>query len=420
MLRYATLPYPYNSPKHINSIWEDSAGSATPSPDDRGHSFWFLLLKEMSDILSEKVSIPLLSFGLVGDPQYAPVEDGAQYGDPSRVRRFRNSAQIVERAVDYFTKASTTYNIICGDILDARTKKVDAIDSSLQMMESIIRDTYAKSAGTTQHPPYSFVCGNHDFFLLNRDVIYRNDFFTPPWIKAQCSPSQLYYSFSPQKGFRFVFLDLYEISVDGGLNEACKQEARDILNKENINIATDQHDWLQGLPEEKKRFVPYNGDMSTHQYLWLTQTLQTACDNDEKVFVFCHNPLYMKGCRPSALSFRAEQIMETIYTSTATKGNVIAVISGHDHDGGYALDDHKIHHIVLPAPLEAPIDGNDYGIMHCYDDHFVLNWEGRLPKMILDDVRVWNAQSMSYPIYNHSTTSAIFDKDSMTSELDDS
>lgn len=366
------------------------------------------------------MSAPLVSFGVIGDPQYAPVEDGAQYGDPSRVRRFRNSAKILMRAVEHFTKASTAYNIICGDILDARTKKCDAIESSLNMMESVIKDTYAESDhrdGVVNDPPYSFVCGNHDFFCLNRDIIYGNDFFIPLQVKSQCSPSQLYYSISPSQGFRFVFLDLYEISVDGGLDEDYKQQARDILNNENINIATNQHNWLDGLAEEKKRFVPYNGDMSSDQYQWLTQTLQQACDNNEKVFVFCHNPLYVKCCRPSALSWRAEAIMETIYSSTPTKGNVIAVISGHDHDGGYALDDHQIHHIVLPAPLEAPVDGNDYGIVNCYFDHFVLNWRGRNPKLILDDVRLWDQQPMAYPTYSLDVT--VFDT-TITSEQDDS
>ena len=30
-------------------------------------------------------------------------------------------------------------------------------------------------------------------------------------------------------------------------------------------------------------------------------------------------------------------------------GNVVAVVAGHSHSGGYALDDHGIHHVVVEA-----------------------------------------------------------------------
>ena len=32
--------------------------------------------------------------------------------------------------------------------------------------------------------------------------------------------------------------------------------------------------------------------------------------------------------------------------------SVLAFISGHDHDGGYAIDRAGIHHIIPPAPVE--------------------------------------------------------------------
>jgi hypothetical protein len=32
--------------------------------------------------------------------------------------------------------------------------------------------------------------------------------------------------------------------------------------------------------------------------------------------------------------------------------SVVAYFAGHDHEGGYCMDDTGIHHIVPPAPLE--------------------------------------------------------------------
>jgi hypothetical protein len=39
---------------------------------------------------------------------------------------------------------------------------------------------------------------------------------------------------------------------------------------------------------------------------------------------------------------------------------------GHDHDGGYAMDEAGIHHLVLPAPLECAIDEVAYGNKYIY------------------------------------------------------
>src|SRR5687768_15080288 len=85
-----------------------------------------------------------------------------------------------------------------------------------------------------------------------------------------------------------------------------RQEAIGILKKHNPNdVLTNTADWLKGLHGADKRFVPYNGAMSTEQVAFIETTLVEAARNhvrswrmdfeftplQEKVIVLSHLPL---------------------------------------------------------------------------------------------------------------------------------
>jgi hypothetical protein len=68
-------------------------------------------------------------------------------------------------------------------------------------------------------------------------------------------------------------------------------------------------------------------------------------------------------------------------------GTVACFISGHDHDGGYAMDEAGIHHIVLPAPLECAVGEVAYGHIKVqssslHPSFFEFNWTGKIPPSI--------------------------------------
>ena len=77
---------------------------------------------------------------------------------------------------------------------------------------------------------------------------------------------------------------------------------------------------------------------------------------------------------------------------------VVAMFSGHQHEGGYGQDEHGIHHIIFPAILEAaPGNGvlmcalvitqagdTAHGICEIYDDRIELTGYGaRVPNRTL-------------------------------------
>ena len=62
-------------------------------------------------------------------------------------------------------------------------------------------------------------------------------------------------------------------------------------------------------------------------------------------------------------------------------GNVVAVVAGHSHSGGYALDDHGIHHVVVEATLTHE---TAFGICECCGDGSItIAGEGSVPSRVL-------------------------------------
>lgn len=54
-------------------------------------------------------------------------------------------------------------------------------------------------------------------------------------------------------------------------------------------------------------------------------------------------------------------------------------MAGHDHDGGYHLDeDTGIHHVTFEGVIETPPDSNAFGIVSVYEDRMELKGSGRV------------------------------------------
>jgi len=127
------------------------------------------------------------------------------------------------------------------------------------------------------------------------------------------------------------------------------------------------------------RYVTYNGAIGLDQLAWLDRTLQAASISKERVLVFIHNPVHTDSCFNSGLVWNCEEIIRIFHKYI---GTVIACFSGHDHDGGYSIDEYGIQYIVLPAPLESDVGDKTFGIINIYDDRLEIKWEGRQAKTV--------------------------------------
>lgn len=86
--------------------------------------------------------------------------------------------------------------------------------------------------------------------------------------------------------------------------------------------------WFNGLTYDKKRWVPYNGGISTEQLQWLKKVLKHSQIKNEKVIIFCHQPVYAPN-KPQSLVWNSEEVLEVVRGS----GCVKLWIAGHDHNG---------------------------------------------------------------------------------------
>lgn len=93
--------------------------------------------------------LPLVTFGLLTDVQYADVEDGWSY-DKKRQRFYRNSLNLVKEAVRNWKEHEINFNtkfkfiIQLGDIIDAKSKSINDAESAMQRVINELNKLFKK------------------------------------------------------------------------------------------------------------------------------------------------------------------------------------------------------------------------------------------------------------------------------------
>lgn len=122
-------------------------------------------------------------------------------------------------------------------------------------------------------------------------------------------------------------------------------------------------DWYYNLTGPASRWVPYNvsqlacilysfqlqGGLGNEQLEWVAEEVEDSYQAGQKVIVLCHVPVCPGSCRDICLIWNYQELLTILHKH----GNVVAYMAGHDHDGGYALDESGCHHITFRSPLEA-------------------------------------------------------------------
>lgn len=89
-----------------------------------------------------------------------------------------------------------------------------------------------------------FCFGNHCHYTFSRQEIYNKFLHNITSVLHQssygglCTPAKLYYDLSPHPGWRFIFIDSYDISQIGASSEANKLLSDAWLRKNNPNDLT--------------------------------------------------------------------------------------------------------------------------------------------------------------------------------------
>lgn len=318
----------------------------------------------------------LFSFGIVADAQYVNDDDMitnelgyvdlngefklAQVNSKS-VRRYRQSLSILSNACNYFdtlvkAKENFLFSIQLGDIIDAKagSHKLNCANESIRSVQQ-----HTKSCLF----PWFFCIGNNDVKATTRETLFAHFFQQSSLSKSDnysCSDRKFYYDFIPEPGYRIIVLDAYDVSTilwseqdrqaaaaagidslhTSATSPAANQEAFELLQEKNPSLFTPGSDWYENIEGRglDLRYMPYNGTYGDAQMMWL-RILLSDCDfKNEKVFVFSHLPVLPKVCRPDGLLWKYDEVLALLQSSHCVQ----AYIAGHDHDGGYAIDDSGI------------------------------------------------------------------------------
>lgn len=335
------------------------------------------LLRRHSASTQSSETDALFSFGLCADIQYVEAPDDYNF-QKTKIRRYMQSLDIFRDAVkswDELKPSQPAFAILLGDIIDGKTK-------SMQNEEKCLEDVLSVTRTTTI--PFEHVFGNHEYYAFNRSDLHEKVLKGRP----DCSHKKLYYSFSPEtngerlNGWKFICLDAYDKSLIGASSELHLQQAKELLKAMNPNDLTQSGGWFDNLPKESFRYVPYNGGISDCQLEWFEEELKESERKEQRVVVFCHQPIHAPG-KPQSVLWNAEEVKEIIHTHGSK--SVVCWMAGHDHDGQYFVealgsDGEVMHHLVPPAPIEcSEEEPAAFGHMEVYPDRLKLQWTGRTP-----------------------------------------
>lgn len=275
---------------------------------------------KITDRETVKLPEPLFSFGLIADVQYAD-------SDPAGTRYYRKSSGKLKEALDSMKYDSAEFIINLGDIIDR-----DFV--SFKPVLKIIDDSGL---------PVYHITGNHDYNV-------------EPGLRKKLPlkiPPKGYYSFTRNK-FRFIFLNGNEISIFSTDNKKKENEAA--LYIESLRKSGN------------KNAIEWNGGIGKNQLFWLEKELKRSEDKAEKVFIFCHYPVWPEN-QHNLLNYS-----EVLYL-LKKHNNIIAWINGHNHAGNYGRID-KTHFITLKGMVETP-DTNSWALVEVFPRKILIKGYGR-------------------------------------------
>ena len=310
---------------------------------------------------------PRLNFGLIADVQFADV-DCAKSFDGKETRDYRGSLEHAKLAAARFQELGCMHVVQLGDFVDGKSNPESVPTRGPSGCPPGSRAALAKTLEALRQvpgdaaPPFSLwhVRGNHEFYIAKNSVL--KELLPLPKCPSTLAPPEYpdpdltYYYFQPIPGWRFIFLDGYDVSLAREAGHPAREEALRLLQANNPGNpcawGQGRGDFFAGVTGPAQRWVPFNGGLGGKQLEWLSGVLKNCRQQGERAFVFSHILLFPDASGPSpawpCLLFNYPQVLALL---GEYKDVVKAVFSGHLHSGAFGLDDAGIAHISLPSPL---------------------------------------------------------------------
>lgn len=320
-------------------------------------------------------STPHWKLGVLADIQYAPIPDG--YSFAGKLRYYRHSLEVARYAAHHFESDDACEVVLnLGDMIDGKCQAIEAnggealeegIDPGVHAMDDVL-----EALTPYQRGPILHTYGNHELYNLDRATIGKK--LGIPFEKEPCGDLVGYWSHC-HKGMRFIVLDSYDIAKMRRCRSTSQkyQQASHILARENPNYPHNENS-SEGLEEENRRFVAFNGGVGATQLEWLKDTLKRARIAKENVLVISHQPILPGSSSSFCLIWNYDQVLDVLREFNDV---VVASFAGHAHSGGYKRDDQSgIHFRTFEAVLETPHPHKTYGMVEVHEDCLVIQGQG--------------------------------------------
>jgi len=295
---------------------------------------------------------PAYAMGLIADVQWADADDGWNFARTTR-RCFRGALDQLKRSVDWWNLQELVAVAQLGDLIDGRNAKAGQSESALAGALAQLGRLRA---------PVLHVVGNHELYNFDRATLGdRLGLGAPP----------SYSSLRPAEGHRVLVLDTFCESINGWPEGDPRRERalRTLADNNPNDVLNDGTSWFKGMSGAAKRFVPYNGGLGKAQLAWLRTELEAAERLGEQVVILSHAILHPQACEGTTMAWDFEAALHEIHRTRC----VVAVFCGHDHNGGYHLDEAGVHHVTLCSPLNEGEEGSAFGTFRSFADHFELH-----------------------------------------------
>ena len=216
----------------------------------------------------------------------------------------------------------------------------DFIDKDVSSFSRLLPITKALTV------PFYHVLGNHEFSIEDDAKDKVTEILNMP---------ARYYSFAIEQ-WRFIALDGNDVSTYGWPSSTAKHQ-------QNMKLFSTIY----------RGHETWNGAIGDEQITWLTQQLNDAEKQKQKVVLLSHFPIFPED--PHNL-WNAEQILEIV----SGYPHVKAWFNGHNHTGNYAKYKH-IHFVTFHAMLDTPETA--YSLVNFTANSIEVEGIGRQPNLSL-------------------------------------
>jgi hypothetical protein len=267
------------------------------------------------------VGKPILRFGVVADPQYAPIA-------PSGTRYYANSLRKLSEAIKVFNGEGLEFIVTLGDIID---RDWGSYAPLLPLYRTLER-------------PHFFLLGNHDFYVAS-------DYLRS--VLQMLGLRRAYYDFAGA-GHRFIVIDGNEISLFANAEGTANHAA-----------AVERMSRMKAAGAGNAHFC--NGGVSDVQFAWVEQVMNKAKAAGERVIVMGHYPIYPVH----SLNLWDDARLVDLLTSY---DNFLLYISGHNHMGNFGAIGRK-YFVNFKGMVETP-DTTAFSIVEIYDERVAIRGFG--------------------------------------------